>query len=177
MAKLRCHRLTRRLGYLCYTVRVNLDKILDLLRALARERVEYVLVGGVALNVHGVTRNTDDVDLFVRPTDENIERLRSALRAVWQDPAIDEITAEGLRGPYPTIRYGTPDEDIVVDVLARLGEAFQYDDLAVEVVDWEGIPVRLATPRTLYNMKRGTMRPQDRADAYQLSKKFGLEQE
>lgn len=155
---------------------MNLDKILELLRALQHEHVDYVLVGGVAVNLHGLPRQTEDVDLFVRPTEENIERLRNALRAVWHDAAIDEITAEGLAGPYPTIRYGTPDEDVVVDVLAKLGEAFRYEDLEVQILDWEGVQVRLATPRTLYNMKRDTMRSLDRIDADRLNRKFGLEQ-
>jgi hypothetical protein len=38
---------------------MDFDTLLDLLRALAREGVDYVLVGGVALNVHGIVRATE----------------------------------------------------------------------------------------------------------------------
>jgi hypothetical protein len=52
-----------------------------------------------------------------------------------------------------------------IDILARLGEAFRYADLECEVLRVEGVTVRVATPRTLYRMKKDTVRPQDRLDA------------
>jgi hypothetical protein len=103
---------------------VHLADILPLLRALAEHDVEYVLVGGVAVNFHGILRATEDVDLFVRPEPDNVARLRAALHSVFSDECIDEIVAEDLAGAYPTIRYGPPDADFMVDILGRLGEAF-----------------------------------------------------
>lgn len=42
----------------------------------------------------------------------------------------------------------------------------------------EGVSVRVATPRTLYRMKKDTVRPQDRLDAAALLQRFGpLEEE
>ena len=38
----------------------------------------------------------------------------------------------------------------------------------------EGVPVRVATPATLYRMKKDTLRPIDRADAAALREKFRL---
>jgi predicted nucleotidyltransferase len=153
---------------------VDYDRLIALLRALEGHGVDYVLVGGVALNVHGIVRATEDVDLFVRPTADNVERLRSALRAVWSDPDIDEITASDLEGPYPTVRYGPPGESFVIDFMARLGTAFQFDDLRSEDVVIEGVHVRVGSPETLYRMKKDTVRPIDRADAAVLKDKFGL---
>jgi hypothetical protein len=63
----------------------------------------------------------------------------------------------------------------VIDLLSRLGTAFDFDAIAWESVDVEGIPVRLATPETLYRMKRDTLRDVDRADAEALRRLFGLE--
>ena len=117
-----------------------------------------VLVGGVALNVHGIVRATEDIDLFVRAEDANVERLKDALREIWNDPSIEEISAEDLAGDYPTIRYGPPGESFVVDLLSRLGEAFDYDDLEAELVVLDGVTVRVATPRTLYEMKKEVTR-------------------
>jgi hypothetical protein len=153
---------------------MDFDKFLEVLRALAREGVDYVLVGGVALGVHGIVRATEDIDLFVRPDAENVERLRRALRSVWDDPDIAGITVEDLSGEYPTIRYGPPGEAFVIDVLSRLGSAFAFDDLESQTVDVEGVPVTVATPATLHRMKRATLRPIDRADAAALREKFGL---
>lgn len=88
-----------------------------------------------------------------------------SLRAVWADPEVDRITAADLAGNYPTVRYGPPDEDLLVDIPSRLGVAFSFDDIEAEMLVIDGIPVRVATPAMLFRMKRGTIRPIDRADA------------
>jgi hypothetical protein len=153
---------------------MDFNRFLELLKALARERVDYVLVGGVALNVHGIVRATEDVDLFIRPVAENVERLKKALASIWNDPDIGEITIADLAGDYPAIRYGPPGEAFVIDLLARLGSAFSFDDLEVQTVSVEGVPARVATPSTLYRMKKDTLRPIDRADAAALRDRFGI---
>jgi len=156
---------------------MDLDRILAFLRALGDEGVEYVLVGGAALNFHGLIRATEDVDIFVRAEPDNVARLRRALSSVWDDPEIQQIHAEDLAGSYPTIRYGPPGEDLVIDVIARLGSAFDFDDLQSQTLTIEGVPVHVATPATLYRMKRESIRPIDRADAAALKEKFGLEED
>jgi hypothetical protein len=162
---------------LCYLARVTaLDRLPDLLRALNAEQVEYVLFGGQAVNLHGILRFTDDIDLFVSPAPVNVERLRRALRRVWTDPSIDEIRAEDLSGDYAVIRYGTPD-DFYIDVVSRLGEAYAFADVEAEWVDRGGVRVHVATPRMLYRMKKSTVRPLDRADAADLKAKFDLEED
>jgi hypothetical protein len=156
---------------------VEIERALAVLAALEREQVEYVLVGGLALGVHGLVRATRDIDLFVRPTGDNVARLRAALRHVFDDPSIDEIVAEDLAGAYPVVRYGPPDEDFVIDVMGRIGEAFAFDDLDSEHRTVGGTSVRVATPRTLYRMKAHTLRPQDRADAEALRRRFFPDEE
>jgi predicted nucleotidyltransferase len=156
---------------------MDFEKFLLLLRELEQHQVEYVLIGGVALNLHGIVRATEDIDLFVRPDEENIDRVRQALRAIWADPDVEQITAADLAGEYPTVRYGPPDEEFVIDFLSRLGSAFQFDDIQAETIDLEGTRVKLATPLMLYRMKRNTMRPIDQADAMALREKFNLSDE
>lgn len=153
---------------------IDLDRFLVLLRALNREGVEYVVVGAVALGLHGLARATEDVDLFVRPTLDNVAGLKRALSAVWSDPEIETIDADELAGEFPVVRYGPPDGAFTLDILARLGERFAFDDIETGVVELEGEPVRVATPRMLYVMKRDTVRPLDHADAAALRRTFGL---
>lgn len=155
---------------------MDFDKFLELLRALAREDVDYVLVGAVALSLHGIVRTTEDVDLFIRPDADNVERLKRALRSVWDDRDISSITAQDLAGDYPTVRYGPPGEGFVIDLLSRLGSAFSFDDLEAQTIALEGVPVRVATPATLYRMNKGTVRPIDRADAAALREKFDIKE-
>ncbi len=156
---------------------MQFERFLSLLRALERERVDYVLIGGVAMNLHGIARATEDVDLFIRPERENVQRLTRALRSIWDDPEIDQITLEDLRGEYPTIRYRPPGEDLVIDLLSQLGEQFQYDDIEAERMKVEDAEIRIVTPRMLYRMKKDTLRPIDRADATALRDKFGIREE
>ena len=148
--------------------------VLKILRALDAEHVEYKLVGAIALGVQGLVRATQDIDLFVRPTVENIERVRRAFGSIWDDASLAEITAEDLAGDAPTLRYAPPGEEFVIDLIARLGEAFDFDSIESEIVDLDGFGVRVATPRMLHAMKRDTLRPQDRADAEALRRHFGL---
>lgn len=153
------------------------ETIEQLLRALNHEEVEYIVVGGVAVNLQGVVRATQDIDLFLRPDPENLERLKRALRSIWQDPAIGEITISDLKGEFPTVRYGPPDTEFSIDILGALGQAFRYDDLEYETIQWRGISARVATARTLYRMKKDTMRFLDKADAAELKERFGLKEE
>lgn len=155
---------------------MEFERVLSLLSELRRFDVEYVLVGALGMTVHGIVRATQDVDLFVRVEVDNVARLRAALHAVFPgDTTIDEITSQDLAGAYPAIRYNSPDGSLVVDILGRLGSAFSYEQLQFEERVYEGIAVRVATPRTLYQMKKDTMRLQDRADAEMLRELFDLE--
>ena len=54
---------------------------------------------------------------------------------------------------------------------------FTIDDLEWKWQTHGGVPVRLATPRTIYRMKCDTLRPQDKMDAARLREKFGKEVE
>ncbi len=151
------------------------DELLRLLRAFETEALEYVLVGATAMGLHGVIRATEDVDLFVRATPENLARLRRALHAVYEgDSTIDEIRDADLLGEYPSVRYYPPTGDLFLDVMTRLGEATRFESVESEIKEIEGIHVRVATPRALYRMKKATIRPLDRRDAAMLAERFGL---
>ena len=156
---------------------MDFDRFFGLLKALEREAVDYILVGGIALNLHGIVRATEDIDLFVRANADNVDRLKRALRSVWNDPDIAQIRLEDLAGDYPTVRYGPPDEGFVIDLIGRLGSAVTFDDLKADVADVEGVRVRLASPESLYRMKKDTVRAQDRADAQLLKDRFGLKED
>jgi len=103
------------------------------------------VVGGVALNLHGIARATEALDILVAPDAENIGRLRAALKSVFADPDVDEITAEDLAGEYPAIQYVPPDGSFSIDLLARLGTAFAYDDIEAEARKVEDVDLWVAT--------------------------------
>jgi len=153
---------------------VDYDATKRVLAALEREGVRYVVFGAVAMNFHGLARFTEDLDLFIAPDRDNIERLKRALRSVFGDPHIDEITSDDLLGEYPAIQYVPPEGTFHIDILVRLGEAFRFEDLAADRMTFEDLTVSVATPATLYRMKRDTVRLKDKADADMLKQRFGL---
>lgn len=148
------------------------------LRAFEVAGLEYVLIGAAAMAFHGLVRTTEDLDLFIRATPENIEKLRTALRAAYEgDPHIDEISSSDLLGEYPAVRYVPPTGDLYFDVITRLGEAASFDTVEAEVKEEDGTQVRVATPAALYRMKKATVRSQDHADAAALRERFNLKDE
>ena len=122
-------------------------------------------------------RATEDVDLPLQATPENLERLRCALRSAYPgDASVEEIRDADLLGAYPSVRYYPPSGDLFMDLMTRLGDAASYDTVAAQTKELEGVRVRVATPRALYELKRGTLRPLDRAEAAALAERFDLKE-
>lgn len=154
---------------------MHTDELMRVLASFEKVEVDYVVVGGVALNLHGLVRATEDLDVFIRPTEENIERLRKALKAVYDDPSIDEISTEDLLGDYPAVRYYPPEGELFLDILTRLGEFASFDDIEAQEIEKDGLRIRVASPRILYWMKKDTVREIDHADAERLKERFRLD--
>ena len=144
------------------------------LAALEARGVHYAIIGAVAMNLHGLARSTEDLDIFVEPEAGNIDRLKLALHDAIDDPDIDDITAADLLGEYPAVQYVPPEGAFRVDILTRLGAAFRFSDLETERVAYEDVMVTAITPRMLYRMKRDTVRPKDAADAAALRQRFRI---
>jgi hypothetical protein len=151
------------------------DELLRVLRAFETEGLEYVLIGATAMGLHGLVRATEDVDLFIKASAENVDRLRRALRSAYDgDSSIDDIRDEDLLGDYPSVRYYPPSGDLFLDVMTRLGEAASFETVDSEIKEIDGIRVPVATPRALYDLKKDTVRPLDRRDAAVLRDRFDL---
>ena len=56
----------------------------------------------------------------------------------------------------------------------KLGEAFGYEDLEVQRLPFEELFISVASPASLYKMKRDTVRLKDRADAELLKERFQI---
>ncbi|MDZ7363935.1 MAG: nucleotidyl transferase AbiEii/AbiGii toxin family protein [candidate division KSB1 bacterium] len=146
------------------------DSFIAVLKALHEHEVEYILIGGLAVILHGVPRLTEDLDIFVTKDEANLAKLKKALRSVFEDESIEEMTRNDLVD-YPVVRYGTP-ENYYIDIMDRVGEAFKYNDLAYEVIESHGFPIKVATIETLIKLKQGTIRQIDKADVLLLTEKL-----
>lgn len=156
---------------------MDFAKAASVFAALERHKVRYAVFGGAALNLHGVARFTEDIDLFIEPDRMNIETLKRALRDVFDDPDIAQISADDLLGDYPAVQYIPPSGEFHIDLLTRLGDAFQFNDLELERIRFGDVEISVVTPKTLYLMKKDTVRLKDRADAELLRARFRIEVE
>lgn len=147
-------------------------KFLELMASFEKNDVEYVLIGGIAINLHGFSRNTQDIDLFINPLEENINKFKKSLFEVFKDEEINEITLHELE-KYPVIRYGT-DSGFFIDIISKIGDKFMFNDLQYEIKNVDGIKIKLADLKTLYKLKEKTYREIDQLDLKFLKSKLGL---
>lgn len=141
----------------------HFQDFLKVLKAMEDEGVDYILIGGFAVILHGLPRFTMDMDFFIKMVKQNVHKLRKALNSIFGDSDIEEITFDEL-AKYPVIRYGTPN-GFHIDIMAQLGEAATYEDLEYEIMEVQGQKIRVATAETLLKLKEGTIRPEDTGDA------------
>jgi hypothetical protein len=132
----------------------------EILRVLAEHDVDYVIIGGMAVQAHGHTRTTQDLDIVPAPDAENLDRLRRAL--------------ERLVRPVPKLG-GTP-----ISLDTRAGRldihpappgAAPFPELRKRALELEvaGIALRVAGRDDLIAMKLASGRPIDRLDVIALT--------
>jgi hypothetical protein len=141
--------------------------------ALQRHRVEYLTIGGVAVNVHGHVRNTRDVDILIEWTAENMRRLAAALRELEAKLfgvdadllGVDPLDpADLLAGGNFTLRTASGGLDLFDPDEIPGGRP--YDEMrprAVEAIV-EGIRIRAVGFDDLIRLKRESGRDRDLED-------------
>ncbi len=139
------------------------------LRALAKAKVRFVLIGGVAARLHGSPSLTRDVDVCYARDVDNVDRLAQVLARL-------HARLRGVDDPVPFLldsrtllaganfTFATDVGDL--DVLAVPAGVGGYDELAAnaERMDLEGLTVLVASLDDLMRMKRASGRAKDRAE-------------
>lgn len=142
-------------------------------RTLAEHGVEYVLIGGLAVQTHGHVRTTTDADLIPAPQRPNLERLAAALReleAKVLNPGQEELEISAAMLPRATLwQFSTRDGG--VDVMHEVPGGRPYEELSeralrVPLGDFE-VPV--VDLDDLIQMKLARGRPVDLADVAALT--------
>jgi predicted nucleotidyltransferase len=140
-----------------------------LLERLREADVDFVLVGGLAVNAWGYLRATRDVDLVPDPSPENLARLDALLVELGGKVEVGDRLLESS-----AIRtfLRTGDRTLVltdlgrIDILQGLPQVPTFsalDERATEV-DLEGLVVKVCSLDDLLAMKRASDRPRDRDD-------------
>ena len=147
----------------------SLEDLKALIESLNRQHVDYLLIGGYALFVHGYHRATTDIDVLVPATLESGAKVKEALMVLPDQAAKDlepEWFAEG-----DNIRVA---DAFVVDVMLNAcGETFDTLEQYAITVDLEGIPVRTVSLEGLLRTKQ-TVRDKDAADRQILERALRL---
>jgi hypothetical protein len=144
-----------------------------ILRALAEHGVEYVLIGGLAVQTHGHVRTTNDADLIPAPDPANLERLAAALRALDArvlNPGEEDTVVDAKMLPRATIwQFVTRDGGI--DVMHEVPGGRPYGELSDRAlhVPLGDIDVPVVDLDDLIQMKLARGRPVDIADVAALT--------
>lgn len=157
------------------------DRLFDaeeILRVLVGHRVDFVVVGAVAVQAHGYIRSTRDLDIIVRRSMLNLSRLGEALadlEAVPRDGrGSANITDPHLLRQAPLLATVTRAGrlDILNPELVP-GAARAYEDLrrAALSVELRGMDVAVLGFDDLIRMKKAAGRPQDLADIEALTRR------
>jgi predicted nucleotidyltransferase len=142
----------------------------QLLRRLSEAGVEFVLIGGLAVNAWGVVRGTKDVDIVIAPDPENLKRVAGVAVAIHghiqagesflsTPPSIAAQLASGERVAIET-------ELGQLDIVQGLDGVPNYDELRAEAAEAEvlGTRVLICSFEDLKAMKRAAGRTRDKAD-------------
>jgi predicted nucleotidyltransferase len=144
--------------------------VLSFLSLLNEHRVEYMIIGGAAVNIHGFSRSTGDMDIWFNPTQENFDRLlRSVEIFGFEVPdefrKLDYVRGRGL------IRL--PLEKFYIEFLADVGKNFRFEELysrcEVTAID-KNLKIKVIGYSDLVNLKLSVHRAKDLEDVKNLER-------
>jgi hypothetical protein len=144
-----------------------------ILRTLAEHEVEYVLIGGLAVQTHGHVRTTNDADLIPAPEPANLARLAAALRELEArvlNPGQEDLEIDATMLPRATLwQFSTRDGGI--DVMHEVPGGRPYAELSERAlhVRLGDIDVPVVDLDDLIQMKLAWARPVDLADVAALT--------
>lgn len=149
------------------------DSILELLaNALEASALQYVVIGGHAVNAWLEPRFTADIDLTVAADPAALERLSEALESMgWR---LETEHGAGLPSGPDFVRFARDEDEPVIELQSAKTE-FQEEVIRRAVVSGEGAGLRVATPEDLVVLKLIAFRPKDRVDLIGLVALPGLD--
>lgn len=155
-------------------------------QALNEAGIRYLVVGGVAVNLHGYRRFTADIDILLALDVENlekmtvlmrdmgyIERLPITLRVLSDAGQVQKFLTEKGMTAYTFL--SNTHERVDIDILAAASLQFQtFDERKVLLDIDEGVKVPVLSVQDLLEMKKGANRQKDVEDVAALLELKGL---
>jgi hypothetical protein len=133
----------------------------ELLELLNGHKIEYMIVGAYALAYHGAPRFTGDIDIFVKPSIENAQRILFAL-ADFGFGSLN-LTIEDFHNPDSVVQLGVP--PVRIDIITSItGVTWEEADKGKVEGLYGDIPVHFLGREQYIANKRATGRKKDLAD-------------
>ena len=161
---------------------MEIRSVESIVQALNAAQVEYLIVGGLAVNAHGFIRLTRDVDIVIRLTPENAAQGLRALLDIGYQMAIPE-QPEAFADASTRERWRQEKNMIVLKLWSDehrrtpidifVYEPFSFQSEIVRAIRLElspGISAPVVSLDTLLEMKRTAGRPQDLLDIVELER-------
>jgi hypothetical protein len=141
-----------------------------LLENLARAEVRFIVVGGVAVALNGFVRTTDDVDILIEQSTQNVSRLLTAL-AFFGEGHARELSQKDFNQTEGAVRVI---EDFPLDIFTMM-RGLSYGDLSGEVRQTEinGATIDFLNANGLIRLKADSTREKDQIDIAALRKTAG----
>ena len=135
---------------------------LDMLRCLNKAGVDYIMVGGWAVNLHGYVRATIDLDIWILADQENARKVYAALGEF--GAPLGEVKPEDFAQDGTIFQIGVaPCRIDVINKIDGVSSADASPRAIPKTID--GIPVRIISREDLIVNKRASGRTKDLADA------------
>ena len=133
----------------------------EFLKLLNAHRVEFLLIGGLAVSHHGYPRSTSDMDVWVSRNRANAERLVNCLREFGF--GTPELTPELFEDPNRIVRMGQA--PVRIEILTQIsGVEFEKCFRRADSLDVDGNIIRVISLQDLRTNKRASGRPKDLDD-------------
>jgi hypothetical protein len=114
----------------------------DFLNALNKADVRYILVGGYSVVLHGYSRTTGDMDIWMERTSENYERIIKAFQ-IFGMPLFDMTESNFLSHPiWDVFTFGTP--PVAIDIMVKI-EGLNFEDVFQKAVYFEDDDLKIRT--------------------------------
>lgn len=156
----------------------------EVFKKLSDEKVDYLVIGGVALVLHGVVRLTIDLDIMLLPESDNLKKFVSAVEKLGYKSKLplnaNDINFKTLRGWRRTrnleaLSFWNPSKpQRSIDVLIEPAIDYSEASKKKKIVRAGAICIPIACTEDLIKLKKAAGRPQDLADIESLRILEGL---
>ena len=139
----------------------NFSRFGSLLVELARAGIDFAAVGGVAISLNGFIRATDDVDILVKNSPDNLRKLLACLKN-WGEGWARELRVEDFLIEEGSVRViENFDLDIFVKMRGRTLDDFRPN---LRHFESDGVQISYLSPADLIFLKEGSWREKDQLD-------------